>query len=68
MAADAIFGTLPSLASSRFTGALVPIELVNDVVSLSTYPSAHILKIFAEAAAFKNGSHSTHNIQAPLPL
>lgn len=49
IAADAIFATLPSLLSARFSGALLPIELVNDVVSLSTYPSARILEIFADA-------------------
>lgn len=49
IAADDIFATLPSMLSARFTGALLPIELVNDIVSLSTYPSARILQLFADA-------------------
>lgn len=44
-----IFATLPTILSSRFEGALLPIELAHGVASLSTYPSAQILKIFAEA-------------------
>jgi len=47
--AERIFATLPSILSSRFEGALLPIELAHGVASLSTYPSARILKIFAEA-------------------
>ncbi|MFH1863851.1 MAG: hypothetical protein ABIJ85_03015 [bacterium] len=47
--AERIFATLPTVLSSRFEGALLPIELAHDVASLSTYPSAQILKIFAEA-------------------
>jgi hypothetical protein len=46
---DRIFATLPRILSSRFEGALLPIELAHGVASLSTYPSARILKIFAEA-------------------
>ena len=48
MAAARIFATLPGLTSARYSGALLPIALVNDIVSLSTYPSARILKVFAE--------------------
>jgi hypothetical protein len=48
--ADRIFSTLPTILSNRYEGALLPIELANGVASLSTYPSAHILKIFAEAS------------------
>jgi|UniRef100_A0A7V3JAK9 hypothetical protein len=44
-----IFATLPTILGYRYEGALLPIELANGVASLSTYPSAHILKIFAEA-------------------
>ena len=47
--AQRIFATLPKILSSRFEGALLPIELAHGVASLSTYPSARILKIFAEA-------------------
>jgi hypothetical protein len=45
---EKILNTLPSLVSYRHEGALVPIELANGVASLSSYPSAAILKIFAE--------------------
>lgn len=47
--ADRIFSTLPTILSSRFEGALLPIELANGVASLSTYPSARILHIFADS-------------------
>jgi hypothetical protein len=36
------------LLSNRYEGALMPIEMANGVASLSTYPSAKILKMFAE--------------------
>ncbi|MEN6500088.1 MAG: hypothetical protein ABFC65_06090 [Rectinema sp.] len=52
--AERIFATLPTILSSRFEGALLPIELAHGVASLSTYPSAKILKIFAEAKGHKN--------------
>lgn len=44
---DRIMATLPSLLSHRYSGALVPVELANGVASLSSYPSATVLKIFA---------------------
>ncbi len=44
---DRIFATLPNLLSHRFQGALLPVELANGVASLSSYPSARILKVFA---------------------
>lgn len=47
--ADRIFAALPDLLSSRFEGGLYPIELANNVSSLSTYPSAKVLAMFAEA-------------------
>jgi hypothetical protein len=47
--AERILATIPTVLSSRFEGALLPIELAHGVASLSTYPSAKILKIFAEA-------------------
>ena len=50
-----ICATLPSILSNRHEGALLPIELAHGVASLSTYPSARILKVFAEAAA--SGTH-----------
>lgn len=44
-----IFATLSTILSNKYEGALLPIELANGIASLSTYPSAQILKIFAEA-------------------
>jgi hypothetical protein len=43
-----ILATLPTLLSHRHECALVPIELANGVASLSSYPSATMLKIFAD--------------------
>jgi len=40
--------TLPEILSYRHECALVPIELANGVASLSSYPSAAILKVFAD--------------------
>jgi hypothetical protein len=45
---DRIFATLPTILSSRHEGALLPVELAHGVASLSTYPSAHILKVFTD--------------------
>jgi hypothetical protein len=42
-----ILSTLPMLLSQKHEGALLPIELANGIASLSTYPSARILKVFA---------------------
>jgi len=47
---DRILATLPKILSNRYEGALMPVELANGVASLSTYPSARILKIFSETA------------------
>ena len=44
-----IKATLPKILSNRFEGALLPVELVNGVASLSTYPSAKVLELFAES-------------------
>jgi hypothetical protein len=44
---DQILATLPSLLSHRHEGALIPVELANGVASLSSYPSAKILTVFA---------------------
>ena len=41
--------TLSRLTSGRYEGGLVPIELANAVASLSTYPSARVLQLFADA-------------------
>jgi len=45
---ERIFATLPTILSNRYEGALLPIELANGIASLSTYPSAKILKLFSE--------------------
>lgn len=47
--ASRIFATLPTILSSRYEGGLLPVELAHGIASLSTYPSAQILKIFSEA-------------------
>ena len=44
-----IFETLPTILSNRYEGAILPVELANGIASLSTYPSAQILKVFAKA-------------------
>jgi len=44
-----IMATLKNILSNRYEGALIPIELVNGVASLSTYPSAKALKLFSES-------------------
>jgi len=45
---DNIISTLPTILSNRFEGALLPVELANGIASLSTYPSAKALELFAE--------------------
>jgi len=45
---DRILATLPTILSNRYEGALMPVEMANGVASLSTYPSAKVLKMFAE--------------------
>jgi hypothetical protein len=45
-----IFGTLTTILSSRYEDGLLPVELAHSVASLSTYPSARVLSMFAEAA------------------
>ena len=44
---DRVLATLPSLVSYHNEGALIPINLANGVASLSSYPSAAVLKLFA---------------------
>jgi hypothetical protein len=51
---ESILATLPSLLSSRHENALLPIELANSVASLSTYPSAQVLRLFADATVKKH--------------
>lgn len=51
---DRILGTLPKLLSSRFENGLLPIELANSVASLSTYPSAQVLKLFTDTSIPKH--------------
>lgn len=46
--ADRIFATIPTILSSRHEGGLLPIELAHGIASLSTYPSAQILKLFVK--------------------
>ncbi len=43
-----ILATILNVLSFRFENGLLPIELANAVASLSTYPSAHILELFAK--------------------
>jgi len=44
---EEILATLPDLISHQHEGALIPIELAHGVASLSSYPSAQVLKLFA---------------------
>jgi hypothetical protein len=43
-----MLGSLRPLVSNSYEGALLPVQLANGVASLSTYPSARILKVFAD--------------------
>lgn len=45
-----ILGTLDLFLSSRHEAGLIPIEMAHSIASLSTYPSAKLLKILAEEA------------------
>jgi hypothetical protein len=45
----AIFSTLGHILSARYESALLPIQMAHSVASLSTYPSAKVLSMFAEA-------------------
>lgn len=44
---ERILSTLPTIVSHKFEGALFPIELANGVASMSSYPSAKVLQLFA---------------------
>jgi hypothetical protein len=43
-----ILKTIPEIRSYQYEGALLPLHLANGIASLSTYPSAQILRVFAE--------------------
>lgn len=45
---DEILSTLPTILSSKYENALMPIEIANNIASLSVYPSTQILKRFLE--------------------
>jgi len=47
---DRILGTINTILSSKFESGLTPIEMAHSIASLSTYPSAKILKLLAEEA------------------
>ena len=57
-----IFATLPTLLSSRYEDGLLPVELANAVASLSTYPSAQILALFADT----KGQSTSYKVSASL--
>lgn len=44
-----ICATLGTILSARYEDGLLPVELAHSVASLSTYPSAKVLAMFAEA-------------------
>ena len=44
---ERIIKTIETLVSHKHQGALIPIQLANGIASLSTYPSAKVLKLFA---------------------
>lgn len=46
---ERILKTIPSIISSKYEGALFPVELANGVASLSSYPSSKILERFVES-------------------
>jgi hypothetical protein len=45
----AIFSTIPEILSAKYESALLPIQMAHSIASLSTYPSAKVLSIFADA-------------------
>jgi len=51
---DRILATLSKILSSKFENGLMPIELANSVASLSTYPSAQVLKLFTDTSIVKH--------------
>jgi len=49
LGADRIFASLHGILGNKYEDSLLPVELANGIASLSTYPSATILKLFAES-------------------
>src|SRR5579859_7264399 len=49
--ASQIFRTLETILSAQYEDALLPIQMAHSVASLSTYPSAKVLTMFADASA-----------------
>ncbi len=47
LGAERIINTIETLVSHKHEGALLPIQLANGIASLSTYPSAKVLSLFA---------------------
>ncbi len=47
--AERIFATIPHILSAQYEDALLPVQMAHAVASLSTYPSARVLYMFAEA-------------------
>lgn len=54
---DRIFGTLSSILSAKHEDALLPIQMAHSVASLSTYPSAKVLSMFADAMQAQTPGH-----------
>ena len=48
-----IIKVFPQIISNKYEGALLPIELANGIASLSTYPSAKALNLFAQTIKIK---------------
>ncbi len=48
IALNKIIATLPKILNNKYEGALLPVELVSGIASLSTYPSAKALELFSE--------------------
>jgi DNA-directed RNA polymerase subunit RPC12/RpoP len=46
--APRILKTIPDIRSYQYEGALLPLHLVHGIASLSTYPSAQVLRVFTE--------------------
>lgn len=52
---DRILATIPEIISHKFEGALFPIELANGIASMSSYPSATILRRFLDEQESRHG-------------
>lgn len=44
-----IIATIPKILGTQYESSLYPLELVNSIASLSTYPSAKVLELFEDA-------------------